>query len=162
AEKRALGFHDTKNLRSRAEACIRCHVGDREMDVNHDLIAAGHPRLRFEYGAYLANYPKHWKESADRARNPDHQARAWLIGQLVSARASLRLLAHRAEAGGKPWPEFSEYNCAACHHDLGGKERGGLGSRQAGDLPWGTWYLALVPELARRAPGGPATFDADP
>ena len=32
-----------------AEACAACHVGDGlDREVNHDLIAAGHPRLNFE------------------------------------------------------------------------------------------------------------------
>jgi hypothetical protein len=29
-------------------------------DVNHDLIAAGHPRLSFELSAFMATMPPHW------------------------------------------------------------------------------------------------------
>src|SRR5262249_44695634 len=47
-EKATFGFVPTKNLLSRARACVTCHVGKRDADVNHDLIAAGHPRLVFE------------------------------------------------------------------------------------------------------------------
>jgi hypothetical protein len=155
------GMTNTKDLRVRAEVCVRCHVGDGDMDVNHDLIAAGHPRLRFEYGAYLANYPgKHWKTSQDRKCYPDLEARAWVIGQLVSAEAALKLLKHRADGAqgkdGKPWPEFAEYNCAACHHDLTGKldrQERGFGPRNARELPWGTWYFPLLPTLERQMPG---------
>ncbi len=155
AKKAEVGLKNTKSLRVRAEVCARCHVGDREMDVNHDLIAAGHPRLRFEFAAYHANYPKHWREKAPRK---DFEARAWAIGQLVSAQAALELLQHRATASStnaeKPWPEFAEYNCAACHHDLKGGPKPNLGPRLAGDLLWGTWYFAMLPALAE-APGGP-------
>ncbi len=153
AEKSAQGMVDTKNVRVRAGVCARCHVGEGDMDVNHDLIAAGHPRLRFEFAAYHANYPKHWDAAADRQRDPAFEARAWLVGQLVSAQTALELLVHRTK--GKPWPEFAEYNCAACHHDLTGRERPrqGAGPRHAGDLPWGSWYYPLLPTLAAKERG---------
>jgi hypothetical protein len=155
----ALGMTDTKDLRVRAEVCVRCHVGEREMDVNHRLIAAGHPRLRFEYAGYLANYPRHWKLSDDKARRPDHEARAWLIGQLVSAEAALKLLRHRAEQAGaekKPWPEFAEYNCAGCHHRLqepSFRQERGPGPWPAGTVPWGSWYFPLLPVLEGQTAG---------
>jgi hypothetical protein len=160
SKKHELGFTLTRDLHVRAEVCARCHVGEKDMDVNHDLIAAGHPRLRFELGAYLANYPKHWNVEAEKKGKPDHEARVWILGQLVSAKAALELLRYRAENAGankKPWPEFAEYNCAACHHELkepSGRRERGFGPRAAGQLPWGTWYYPLLPTLARSAPGG--------
>lgn len=161
AEKPELGMNRTRDLRVRAETCVRCHVGDGEMDVNHDLIAAGHPRLRFEYGAYLAGYPgKHWRTAADRDRNRDLEGRAWVLGQLVSAEAALKLLGHRAAGAkaddGKPWPEFAEYECAACHHALTGKnerQRRGSGNGPVGTFAWGTWYYPLLPILGEQLPG---------
>src|SRR5262249_35271714 len=54
-QKAALGFRHTKELAVRAQTCVACHVGGEHAEVNHRLIAAGHPRLRFEYAAYLAN-----------------------------------------------------------------------------------------------------------
>jgi hypothetical protein len=156
-EKRVLrrdsGMTETKDVLVRAQVCVVCHVGRGEGDVNHDLIAAGHPRLRFEYGAYLANYPRHWKEQDDKARYPDFEARAWLLGQVVSAQAALELLKYRAEVRSKPWPEFAEYGCFECHHDLRDpswrQERG-----SSGGLAWGTWYFSLLPLLAKQTPEG--------
>src|SRR5262249_17333411 len=84
-EKARLGMTNTRDLRVRAEVCVACHVGSGDSDVNHDLIAAGHPRLRFEFGAYLANYPRHWSETKDKEGRADFEAQAWLIGQAVSA-----------------------------------------------------------------------------
>jgi hypothetical protein len=133
---------DTKDLRVRAETCVECHVGSERCEVNHDLIAAGHPRLRFEYGAYLANYPKHWNDAEDRAGRPDFEARAWSIGQVVSARAALELLQSRAAGEKKPWPEFAEYGCFSCHHNL--QDR-----RWRQPAPGG---LSLLPVLAGRQP----------
>jgi hypothetical protein len=157
---KAPGFRQTKDLAVRADLCVACHVGQGDADVNHDLIAAGHPRLRFDLAAFLVAYPKHWPEDADRRRLPDFAARAWLVGKLTAAEASLDLLAHRAAGALKkeaPWPEFSEYECAACHHNLHyDSERRKRGfSGKAGSLPWGSWYPALLPTLARNAPGGP-------
>src|SRR5262249_53689511 len=117
-EKEALGLRPTKDLVVRAQVCVTCHVGGSGSEVNHDLIAAGHPRLRFEYGAYLANLPKHWDEKKDRKGRPDFDAQVWAVGQVVSMQASLQLLEHRAAAPKAPWPEFAEYDCFACHHDL--------------------------------------------
>src|SRR5262249_34279668 len=85
--------------------------------VNHDLIAAGHPRLVFEYSSFLAAIQKHWSEQEERRRYPDLDARAWLIGQAVTAQAALELLSDRTQ---RIWPEFAEYDCRACHHNLTG------------------------------------------
>jgi hypothetical protein len=120
---------------SRARVCVGCHVGappDRAnnlpaRDVTHDLIAAGHPRLTFELSLFLANLPPHWQE-IDRTkplrvrREPD-AARTWYAGQLGTAEASLRLLAHQAKPGPAdptllPWPELARFDCSACHHNL--------------------------------------------
>ncbi|HEV3004804.1 MAG TPA: multiheme c-type cytochrome, partial [Pirellulales bacterium] len=71
--KRELGLVDTNDLHDRAKACAVCHVGSAAADsspggeVNHDLIAAGHPALKFEFTAYLAKMPKHWTEKSSGA-----------------------------------------------------------------------------------------------
>jgi hypothetical protein len=158
-DKAADGMRNTKDLRVRAEVCVRCHIGEGDLDVNHDLIAAGHPRLTFEYSAYLANLPKHWSDENDRAGWPDFEARVWALGQAVSAKAALGLLAHRADAkNGRPWPEFAEQDCFACHHDLRDREWRREPDRVAGRLGapgWGSWYFPMLSE----ALGDPAPKD---
>jgi hypothetical protein len=157
AEKQQQGMADTKGLVGRATSCVGCHVGSERADVNHDLIAAGHPRLNFELAAFHALMPHHWDDGKDKRRYPDFEARAWAVGQLASAKAALDLLAHRAKEGQRdpdrqPWPEFAEYDCFACHHDLNAKswrqepDRFGKkgARRRLGMLPWGDWYFALV------------------
>ena len=131
--------------------------------VNHDLIAAGHPRLNFEFAAYQENQPKHWKtnkpESAEAAA--DFPARAWALGQLVSAKAALELLGSRSARAlamvppalppalpgpvpaHSPWPEFAEYGCFSCHHSLAVEpwRRNRLPSGVPIGVPaWGSWY----------------------
>jgi Cytochrome c554 and c-prime len=163
AEKRKAGMTPPGDTAAFARQCAGCHVGAPEhdgmplRDVNHDLIAAGHPRLHFEFGVYLANLPRHWSKKIDEKRPPDYPLRAWFAGQLVSAQAAAELLADRAQHAGKaqngrPWPEFAEYNCYACHHDLSQpSERQKLqhfAGRTPGSLPWGSWHFSMPGMLA--------------
>jgi len=158
AAKAAVDFFPTKDLVARARLCADCHVGKGDQEVNHDLIAAGHPRLNFEYASYLAIYPKHWSEQAEKTAYPDLEARAWAIGQVVAAQAALELLAHRAaNADKKPWPELAEYNCFACHKELPGKasELRPKGAPGLGSIPWSDWYYSML----ERALPGPLTAE---
>ena len=155
---------DTRNLLSRAKICASCHVGDRQAgrEVNHDLIAAGHPRLNFEFHAYLGVMPKHWCDApgakAGFRTDRESHAEAWAIGQLASAEAALRMLAARAAATEKepnsperaPWPEFAEYDCYACHHALNASAAAPRPDKFSEKKPprlnsmpwtWGTWYF---------------------
>ncbi len=165
AAKARLGMTDTKSLVGRARVCVACHVGAAGSDVNHDLLAAGHPPLHFEFAAYHANLPRHWSDAQDKDAKsggaPDFEARAWAVGQLVVAEASLRLLADRAETSAKPWPEFAEYDCHACHHPLQGtswrQTKEYYGGRRPGAWSWGSWYHALPPR-ALNVLGGHATL----
>ncbi|MFN4258774.1 MAG: multiheme c-type cytochrome [Gemmataceae bacterium] len=162
-QKAERGFQDTKDLVNRVRLCAECHIGTGEYQVDHDLIAAGHPRLHFEYGAYLATLKPHWDARAEKTRHPDLEARVWLIGQVVSAELALRLLAERADMAPpadqpptqQPWPEFAEYNCFACHHDLqpdGWRRQQALPGKLPGTLPWSNWYYAMVPEALATLP----------
>jgi hypothetical protein len=152
ADKERLGFRNTKDLVVRAQTCVDCHVGAADRDVNHDLIAAGHPRLRFEFGAYLANYPRHWSIVRDKAGRPDFEARAWAVGQVVSELAALDVLEHRATDKNAPWPEFAEYGCFSCHQEIKPKVGGAAAAenRPVGSLPWGTWYFALADKVNQK------------
>jgi hypothetical protein len=185
--KRQQGLLNTKDLKVRAEICAGCHVGEHSADgslvrdVNHDLIAAGHPRLAFEFSAYLENMPPHWDEKFGKAAGAgpggsaeNFAARAWAIGRLATIKAALSLLERRlpetenraveAEAPPEPipgtnpakhkatapWPEFTEYSCFSCHHDLRDqawrrvkRDNGApIGSPRSG-----TWILCGTEEL---------------
>ena len=158
--KEEVGFRETKNLLNRVNDCADCHVGNANQSVNHDLIAAGHPRLMFEFAAYQALMPAHWRRSEDRqrqasARNsswsqPNAEAKDWLLGQLVNAEHELSVLSASAKNPDAVWPELAQYDCFGCHHDL--KTKSWQQSRAAWDLKpgefqWGTWNLGLLPEL---------------
>lgn len=145
------GFKDLRtDLTVRAEVCVDCHVGKGDRQVDHDLIAAGHPRLRFEYSGYYASYPRHW--GAGHKGVVEDEPTSWLIGELTSAKASLELLAARAGDDRREWPEFAEYACAACHQALKAD-----GRARRGEWRWGTWYNAMLPAIAEARPGDGAT-----
>lgn len=151
--KATYGLRNLTDLETRAKSCVPCHVGAPGQEVNHDLIAAGHPMLRFEFASYLANYQgRHWSLPKDKANRAAFESQAWSIGQRVAADAALVLLAdraqkHSANPSQTPWPEFSEYDCHSCHRGLGGQEswrakQVAAAGGKPGTYPWGTWYFA--------------------
>jgi hypothetical protein len=136
----------------RAQGCVGCHVGEPGREVNHDLIAAGHPQLIFELDAYTANMPPHWTESSDSAASG---AQAWAAGQIVSLRQSLELLAQRARRA--DWPELAEYECRACHHALSEgswRLQIGFGERRAGSPLWSNPHVLIAARPLRTADKG--------
>jgi len=72
------------------------------------------------------------------------------VSGLATLTASLELLTSSA-AGGSPgaeWPDFSRYDCAACHHELSVANRSWMQSRSTKGAPGRptapAWPLALV------------------
>jgi hypothetical protein len=160
--KSALNFNDTKDSLNLSAKCVDCHVGAAGRDVDHDLIAAGHPRLYFEMAAALERMPRHWLK--DQGRKIDLEPRLWAVGQFVAAEAAVSLLEYRASS--KPnavWPEFAESACFSCHHDLA--QPSNWQQQRKPDAPlgvprWGSWYFALVNGLANEFKGD-ANIDID-
>lgn len=164
-KEKLFGFSNTDNLISRARICAECHIGSKDKEVNHDLMAAGHPRLTFEMSAYFDNLPPHWNPNEDRrqtAVNEAHQAaghvrstfdaKLWAVGQLAVAEKTAELLEKRASDPHKVWPEFTEYGCYACHHNLqpsNWRQDRGFANRRPGGFPWATWQF---PVLAKMSP----------
>ena len=147
SEKSAMGFVNTDNIATRARKCVECHVGSPSRDVNHDLIAAGHPRLYFEMAAYHAKMPRHWSRGKDLRKNgATTEYKLWLVGQYVSAAAALEQIQRRANNASSPWPEFAEYNCFSCHHDLD-KERWkeqDVFAAKVATPEWGSWHFSIL------------------
>ncbi len=172
-ERKKNGNEMTRDLSVRASMCVKCHIGSLDLpgqEVNHDLIAAGHPRLNFEFSLYLAKLPPHWDADADHAfevravpeenvtakPRTNFEFEAWQSGQLACADQALKLLSSRAYRAVKPassavtgsqrsvlWPEFTEFDCFACHHDL---QPSGFRQKRRNDgvLVWGNWYFAMA------------------
>jgi hypothetical protein len=145
-------MRDTRSLSGRVRLCVDCHVGAPDQEVDHDLIAAGHPALRFEFGSYHALLPRHWDDRKDRDGRPDLEARAWAAGQVASGQAALRLLAAHAskDAGRGSWPEFADYDCFSCHHDLQASSWRQLRTSGSSGVPlWGDWYFSALKAALR-------------
>jgi len=141
-EKWNEGFVPTKNLTARISNCATCHVGSADREVNHDLIAAGHPRLAFEYARFHFSgaYRKHWEEKTPQ---PEFEVRAWLIGQAATARAAVDVLhsrAVRAAENKAPWPEYAGLSCFACHQSVGEKQARG----SSGNPGWEVFHTATL------------------
>ena len=139
AEKFELGMVDVRDPRKRTRQCLSCHLGNVEQGkiLTHEMYAAGHPPLPgFEVETFAQSMPAHWRylEEKDESvrndadikkllgyRNGDlHGVKSVVIGGVESLRVAIRLVQAQAEnqstKGG--WPEFAQFDCAMCHHDL--------------------------------------------
>ncbi|MFM9057623.1 MAG: multiheme c-type cytochrome [Planctomycetaceae bacterium] len=177
-----LGYRDLADPRSRVRTCIPCHVGDASREVNHDMIAAGHPRLAFEFAAYQRLWPRHWSPQGRAEAAADFAERSWAVGQAETLAAVARLLEVRARraadadaavapdavashAGGY-WPEFAEFDCYACHRALSpervaGAAAGPFANPAPGTPTWQPWSVAAARLLAA-AVDDPAVAAVEP
>jgi len=141
----ARGMIDVRRISARAAVCTACHVGNAKKEVAHELIASGHPVLRFELDNFTEVMPPHWTPGRD-----THGVRAWAVGQVVTFRESLDNLARHARGG--TWPEFSDMSCDTCHHSLKGsiwrQERGW--PERAGLPSWSPQRWAMIRLLLGR------------
>jgi hypothetical protein len=166
------GRVDTKNPWLLASICGSCHIGDlkrsdagilsdgtrvpvQPREVSHRLMAAGHPPTYFEFGHYLARYPKHWWDQdlqpLDAAYNStrtvitqtiaSRSLNTWRIGKIVHAKQRLELLGNRLDH--TEWPEFTEHRCTSCHHPID-QPRKLNGQKKKPMAQWDGWYLEHV------------------
>lgn len=113
----AAGFYDNRNAQRRAEKCAACHI-----EIDHEIVAGGHPPLQFEMVAY-GQVIKHWDDQAKLAPgsfSPDPLL--WGVGQIVGLRRTAQMIAGRAGdanyQGLKKFSHFEDRNCYQCHHKL--------------------------------------------
>jgi cytochrome c553 len=81
------GMIDLRNLPTWAASCASCHL-----QIEHDMIAAGHPKLLFELVDYNARTGAHWKTEKHPSMAPGFDQKAWAVGQVVSLAEALRNL----------------------------------------------------------------------
>ena len=139
SEWKALGksrFDDTKmfnveSLVGRAQVCSSCHIGELnrggglDREVDHRLMAAGHPPMHFDFESFLRRYPVHWDTKDEPIGTGSSIGfERWRIGKITSAITRLKLLVARSERSidrstpTREWPELTEYSCSSCHHAL--------------------------------------------
>jgi hypothetical protein len=98
ATRVGAGMRDLRSFYVRANTCVACH-----QNLEHDLVAAGHPELSFEMDSQSLAQPKHWRDPAGSG------VRAWLVGQAVALReTSWRLTSNSAET-----ETFMQWNALA-------------------------------------------------
>lgn len=144
-----LGMYDTRDLAKRTEKCLTCHLGTPEKEVDHTMIAAGHPDLTFQLASFSAAMPRHWKSEEN--VSPWFKVQELAVGQAIQLREALNRLSRRAS--GPNWPEYSEYECFACHHSLTTSEASwrqavGYHGRQPGAPVWNPSTYAVFRHIA--------------
>lgn len=77
-QRMSAGMRDMESLYDRANVCVACHL-----NLDADLIGAGHPEMFFELDGQMGAEPPHWKEKEN---DPWEGPRAWLVGQAVDLR----------------------------------------------------------------------------
>ncbi len=124
------GMIATENWIDRTVHCAKCHIGSRSedsevRDMNHDMIAAGHPALNFDMSRFQYQLAPHW---AIRRRGPEKQdhelptLREHEAAKALTVSLAAKLALERTAAAKKnpeiPRPEFSEYDCFHCHQSI--------------------------------------------
>jgi len=143
------GMYDTRDLAKRSEKCLTCHLGTADKEVDHTMIAAGHPDLTFQLASFSSSMPRHWKPAPD--ASPWLGVQELAVGQAVQLREALNRLSRHAS--GPNWPEFAEYECFACHHSLTKPEASwrqaeGYPNRQPGAPVWNTSTYVVLRHIA--------------
>ena len=153
----ALGMKDLRDPGNRAENCLTCHVGTKEKNVDHELIAAGHPDLVFELASYTSAMPKHWKEVGEKpngTRDPWFEVRELAAAQAVQLREQLNRVVRNAQ--GPIWPEYADLDCFACHHSLTSAENSWIQERGYSPNPGTASFSGPLPAYGTgRHPGNP-------
>lgn len=179
------------DLKTRISTCIDCHIGRiaagvEKREVNHDLIAAGHPPLQFEFASHWQRMPAHWDNARDEHRYGESaQLVNWQAGVVLSAAARVQLLASRLSqttldpsisksafakssfanpVNSNPasilanWPELAEFNCYDCHHNLQPSGWRSAGPAAGGvKVRWNSWSRESLSLLVDSVPVGERT-----
>lgn len=157
------GLAPLTRLDVQADLCASCHVGspgsgvEPVRDCNHDIMAAGHPRLLYEAATYQARMPPHWNQK----QYPDldgRMASLLVVGQSVAAAHTVGLSVVHARRVSGAWPEFSDMDCFSCHaglkpsadswkHKLVFQPMKTAGAQPGRYVPC-SWTLSMAPELS--------------
>ncbi len=112
------GMSNTKDLGFRADKCLGCHLGVGQDVVDHELIGAGHPRLKFELDNYSHVMPAHWQPPKDKPARDWLGVKTWAVSQAVALRNQLQLFGANRKSKMGLFPDFIHFDCFACHHDV--------------------------------------------
>lgn len=113
------GLQPTEDPQFQARLCQSCHLGDEQRFASHEMMAAGHPRLRFELDTWLTLMPPHHIEDDDYRRRKGHTlaVERWTAGMVVAADNYLALLQRHLDTNAV-MPELAVFDCHACHRPM--------------------------------------------
>lgn len=115
------GLYPTEDPAARANLCMNCHLGSsyENQFVNHRLMGAGHPRLKFELDLYTTIQQHHVVDDDYRARKKVAPgAQIWAIGQAMGLERTLDLLIDTNTGSAGAFPELVFFDCHACHQPI--------------------------------------------
>lgn len=132
----------------RAETCVGCHVGAKDgvdglprREVDHDMIAAGHPRLVFDLASQSTRQPRHWRD-----RPQQDLPSEWASGQVAAIKALAELAISRTSGARL---DFADQNCRQCHRSLPDHvTRPPSRVRKLGKPEWASAYSPALPWLS--------------
>ena len=116
----ARGMYPTEKPEARARLCLSCHVGTEDKFADHDIMAAGHPRMSFELETFTVNQPAHYRVDEDYVERKGDigSVNMWATGMVLKAERQLDLLRSGLFAGHGLFPELAFFDCHACHHPM--------------------------------------------
>jgi hypothetical protein len=125
------GLSPTEEPAFTAKLCQSCHLGNTNQLATHEMMAAGHPRLRFELDTWLALMPPHHSDDADyqqRGKSSLPTTR-WLEGRMQAAQDSLTVLEQHSMPQGL-FPELAVFDCHSCHRPMDTRVQRPLADKQ--------------------------------
>lgn len=116
----ALGMYPTEKPEARARLCLSCHVGTEDKFADHDIMAAGHPRMSFELETFTVNQPAHYHVDEDYLERKGNiqSVNMWVNGMVYKAKRQLDLIRSDRFSGHGLFPELAFFDCHACHHPM--------------------------------------------
>jgi len=112
------GLYPTDDPKARAAMCLTCHVGDSTHVINHRIMGAGHPRLRFELDTFTWAEPAHFRVDDDyrKRKTVVDGVKTWAIGQVMALQLTVEGIADAKRGRDGAFPELVWFDCQACHH----------------------------------------------
>ncbi len=116
----ARGMYPTDQPEARARLCLSCHVGTQDRFADHDIMAAGHPRMSFELETFTVNQPAHYEvdEGYIERKGNIRSVNMWSTGMVKKAKRQLELIQSERFTGHGIFPELAFFDCHACHHPM--------------------------------------------
>ena len=117
----SLGLTPLSNPKARASVCLDCHFGSAKPGqfVDHEIMAAGHPRISFELDLF-SSLQQHHDEDADyvQRKGKTNSVQFWAVGQALALERSLNMFSKPKFATEGIFPEFYFYDCHSCHRRI--------------------------------------------